>query len=53
MDTDSFLNGFRRFIERWGLPEMVYSDLGTNLFGGHSELKRAIKELSESVIMNY
>ena len=53
MDTDSFLNGFRRFIARRGRPETVYSDLGTNLVGGHSELKRAMKEVSESVIMTY
>ena len=53
MDTDSLLNGFRRFVARWGQPHTVYSDLGTNLVGGHRELIEAMKALQAKVIADY
>ena len=53
MDTDSLLNGFRRFVARRGQPHTVYSDLGTNLVGGHRELTESMKALQPNVIADY
>ena len=53
MDTDSFLNSFRRFAARRGMPETVYSDMGTNLVGAFSELRAAMQDLATDTIANY
>lgn len=45
LDTDSFLNGFFRFVSRRGKPEKVFSDNGTNIVGARNELKRCMKDL--------
>ena len=44
MDTHSFINSFRRFAARRGLPELVRSDNGTNFAAGNRELREAIEE---------
>ena len=51
MDTDSFINSFRRFVCRRGNPERVYSDQGTNLVGGHAELDTSIKQLDKARVI--
>ncbi|KAK6175033.1 hypothetical protein SNE40_013574 [Patella caerulea] len=38
MDTDSFINGLRRFIARRGCPVEIRSDNGSNFVGGNKEL---------------
>ena len=38
LETDSFINGFRRFMARRGTPVKVWSDNGTNFVGGNPEL---------------
>ncbi|XP_014679031.1 PREDICTED: uncharacterized protein LOC106818875 [Priapulus caudatus] len=53
LETESFINGFRRFISRRGHPDKVYSDNGTNFVGANAELKRALNELSRNEIEAY
>ena len=38
LSSDSFLNAFRRFCARRGVPEKVYSDNATNFVGSEREL---------------
>ena len=49
VDTDSYLNAFRRFVARRGMPEKVFSDNGTNFVGGDDELRRSLRTISASV----
>ena len=49
-DTDSFINAFRRFTNRRGCPETVYSDCGTNLTGAVNELQEFKSALKKDVI---
>ncbi|MCP3857689.1 MAG: transposase family protein, partial [Actinomycetia bacterium] len=39
LETESFINGMRRFISRRGLPKKIFSDNGTNFVGANSEIK--------------
>ena len=50
MDTYSFINSFRRFAARRGLPELVRSDNGTNCVAGNRELHEAIEESNKHQI---
>ena len=43
LDTDAFINAFIRFVSRRGAPQKVWSINGTNLVGGHAELKRCLQ----------
>jgi hypothetical protein len=49
LDADDFLNGFRRFTARRGMPLKVYSDNGTNFIGGQTELAKAKCELQREL----
>ena len=53
LDTDSFLNGLRRFVSRRGYPEKIFCDNGTNFVGGKGELSRSLKELDQELIQKY
>ena len=53
LETESFLNSFRRFIARRGYPEVVFSDNGTNFVGGEAELRRSMNEISEKYVHAY
>ena len=52
LDTDSFLNSFRRFVARRGTPEQMRSDNGGNFVSGESELRRAINNWNQEKIPN-
>lgn len=50
LDTDSFLNAFYRMASRRGLPEVMWSDNGTNFVGGNNELKELVRQLDKDRI---
>ena len=50
LDTDSFINTLRRFINRRGNPKEIISDCGSNFKGADAELKRALREIDNSKI---
>ena len=47
LDTDSFINSFRRFTNRRGMPKYVASDCGTNFKGMVNELNISTKAVDE------
>ena len=51
LNTDSFINGFVRFVSRRGHPKTVMSDNGTNLVGTYNELQRSFAELDRHHII--
>ena len=53
LDTDSFLNAFRRFINRRGSPLKVYSDNGTNLVSADKQMTESMGELSQKRIQQF
>ncbi len=46
LSSDSFIAAFRRFVNRRGMPAVVYSDNGTNLTAGEKEMREAIRLLN-------
>ena len=48
MSTESFLNAFKRFVARRGLPENVYSDNGSNFVGAAREMTELYNLLNKS-----
>ena len=46
METDSFINALRRFINRRGQVRELRSDQGTNFVGAKNELACALKEIN-------
>ena len=51
LDTNAFINAFIRFVSRRGAPQKVWSDNGTNLVGGHAELKRCLQQVNHDNIV--
>ncbi|XP_069993531.1 uncharacterized protein [Penaeus vannamei] len=50
METDFYINAFRRFIARRGPVTSIRSDNGTNLVGAKKELRKELEKLKHSVI---
>ena len=53
LDTDTFINGFRRFIARRGNVSTVFSDNGGNFVGGENEMRMAVKDLDMKQVKMY
>ena len=51
LETDTFINGFIRFIARRGNPEKLWSDQGTNLVGARTELSRSLRQIDSSKVV--
>ena len=50
METDSFINGLRRFIARRGAVKSIRSDNGSNFVGAEKELRLEMKKLETQKI---
>ncbi|XP_078344112.1 uncharacterized protein LOC144629777 [Oculina patagonica] len=53
LETDSFINALRRFINLRGKPKVIRSDNGTNLSGGERELREAIDNWNQQKIESF
>lgn len=53
LDTDSFVNALRRFINLQGCPVTVYSDNGTNFQAGEKELRKSLNDLNQKSIHRF
>ena len=51
LETDTFINGFVRFVSRRGYPLNVWSDNGTNLVGARSELSKSLRDLDRGKVV--
>ena len=50
LETDSFMNALRRFVNRRGPVREIRSDQGTNIVGAKNKLKKALQEMEQSAI---
>ena len=50
LNTDRFLNAFRRFCSRRCQPQILYSDNGQTFVGASEELKKTVKALDNDRI---
>ena len=50
LDTESFINAFRRFVSRRGQPEEIRSDNGGNFVKGEKELRQAVNSWNQAQI---
>jgi hypothetical protein len=50
LETDSFLNAFRRFVCRRGPVRVLRCDRGTNFVGASTELQKCLKEMDQAKV---
>ena len=50
MDTNSFLNAFSRITPQRGLPEVMFSDNGSNFVKANKELQDLVNQLDQEKI---
>ena len=53
LETDSFINCLRKFLEIRGPIRQLRSDRGTNFVGAENELKNALNEFNDEQIRQY
>ena len=53
LNTDSFLNALRRFMNRRGAPTAIFSDNGSNFVAGERELREGVRNFSQEKIQRY
>ena len=53
LDTDSYLNAFRRFVCRRGTPSLIRSDNGTNLTAAYKELQTVLQSINQSKVKEF
>ncbi|TNN15961.1 Pol polyprotein [Schistosoma japonicum] len=49
LSTDAFPLALLRFVNRRGLPRVIFSDRGSNMVGGHMELQKCLKDSKEKI----
>ena len=52
LKTDCFINVFRRFINRRGLPKCIYSEHGSNFVGAEREITTAMEDWNQKQIQD-
>jgi hypothetical protein len=53
LDTDAFINAWRRFLSIRGPVRVLRSDRGTNLMGGYRELREAISMIDDEAVQAF
>ena len=51
LETDTFVNGFVRFVAHRGYSAKLWSDNGTNLVGAQTELAKALRQLDRGKVV--
>lgn len=53
LTTEDFLQALKRFVSRRGLPEVIFTDNGTNFQGANNKLKELFKFLKDDKNQQY
>ncbi|KAJ8017951.1 hypothetical protein HOLleu_44328 [Holothuria leucospilota] len=53
LDSDSFINAYRRFVARRGQVEKMFSDNGTNFVAGERELREALRKMNQDKVEEF
>ncbi|CAG7785104.1 unnamed protein product [Allacma fusca] len=53
LTTDSAINAIRRFIDRRGTPDDLYTDNGRNMLGAEKELREAMKQMEKCKMLDF
>ncbi|XP_063968368.1 uncharacterized protein LOC129265564 [Lytechinus pictus] len=53
LETDTFINALRRFINRRGQPAKIWSDNGSNFRGAQRELKENLAQVNSKKVNRY
>ena len=53
LDTDSFINALRRFMNLRGNPKVIYSDNSTNFRAGEREIRESLQEWNQTGINKF